>query len=98
MSDASASRTRSPDVAVEPSVHIDAVAESDPATNLADRKDSDEVQRGYDYKGAVDAVHRSHHADSGLDVSEDVDEEEEGECFTRDVSACGELILLACSV
>lgn len=80
MSDASTSPTRSPNAVIEHDADIHTVAEHDPKVNNAN-KDSGDVQHGRDYRDAVDAVHRSHHLDSGLDVSEDV--EEEGKRFLR---------------
>ncbi|KAF8602274.1 RabGAP/TBC [Ceratobasidium sp. AG-I] len=79
MSDASTSPTHSPNLVVEHDADTHIVAEHDPEVNLASRTDSDELERGFEPKGAVDAVYRSQHADSGLDVSEDVDVEEEAE-------------------
>lgn len=82
MSHVSTSPIRSPNVVVEHNADIHTIVEHDPEVN-ANGKDSNDVQHGRDYGDAVDAVHRSHHVDSGLDVSEDV--EEEGERSLRSV-------------
>jgi hypothetical protein len=75
MSNASTSAIHSPTIAMTVLEDASGV-QRDSEFDSSNGEDSPDAQSGV-HEHSADGVHRSHHADSGLDVSEDVDQDGE---------------------